>query len=409
MNARKYSLTGSAVLLLMLAGGVQAQSAAQIVKQGNQAYQAGQYDEALKQYQRPLLEGPEDPVIQYNQANCYYKLDDLEQAIHRYRAVAAESRNMDLVARAKFNLGNCYFQQGMKQRDSDLQKAVEAFTTSIQQYREVLKIHPDDPDAAHNIEVIGLIMKDILDQLKKQQEQQKQQQQQQDLAEKIKKLLERQTELAGQTAQLPQNPPDPNQEDFNQLAEQQQILRKDTADVQTEAQQMIQQQEQSQAQAQENGQAVPDPNTAQKMEQNRKILDTVNNELRQATQHQQSAADQLHQTQPQTALDKQNAALENLQKALDAFPKQQQQQQQQEQKDQQEQQNQQQEQQKQQEQQEQQPQEDQQDQQQEPKQPQEEMQAPDATAQQILDEERRRKEDKEKARVGGYRPVERDW
>ncbi|HPY78476.1 MAG TPA: tetratricopeptide repeat protein, partial [Anaerohalosphaeraceae bacterium] len=147
MNARKYSLTGSAVLLLMLAGGVRAQSAAQIVRVGNESYRAGNYDEALKQYQRPLLEGPEDPVIQYNQANCYYKLDDLEQAMNLYRAVAAESRNMDLVARSKFNLGNCYFQQGMKQRDSDLQKAVEAFTTSIQQYREVLKIHPDDPDA----------------------------------------------------------------------------------------------------------------------------------------------------------------------------------------------------------------------------------------------------------------------
>jgi len=393
-----------ALWLLLPAVSLLAQSAAQIVKEGNQSYQAGNYDEALKQYQQPLLEGPEDPVIQYNKANCFYKLDDLEQAMNLYREVSAESKDMELVARAKFNLGNCYFQQGMKQRDSDLQKAVEAFTTSIHQYREVLKIHPDDAEATHNIAVIRLIMKDIVDQLKKQQEQQKQQQQQQDLAEKIKKLLERQTALAQQTGQLPQNPADQKQEDFNQFAEQQKTLRKDTADAQTEAQQMMQQQEQAQAQAQQNGQATPDPNTAQKMEQNRKILETVNSELGQATQHQQSAADQLHQTQPQPALEAENAAIENLKKALDAFPKQQQQQQQQEQKDQQEQE-------KQQEQQQQEQQEKQQEenQQEEQPQPQEEMQAPDATAQQILDEERRRNEEKQKVRIGGYKPVERDW
>ncbi len=404
MSVKRYSLIAMALWLLLPAVSLLAQSAAQIVKEGNQSYQAGNYDEALKQYQQPLLEGPEDPVIQYNKANCFYKLDDLEQAMNLYREVSAESKDMELVARAKFNLGNCYFQQGMKQRDSDLQKAVEAFTTSIHQYREVLKIHPDDAEATHNIAVIRLIMKDIVDQLKKQQEQQKQQQQQQDLAEKIKKLLERQTALAQQTGQLPQNPADQKQEDFNQFAEQQKTLRKDTADAQTEAQQMMQQQEQAQAQAQQNGQATPDPNTAQKMEQNRKILETVNSELGQATQHQQSAADQLHQTQPQPALEAENAAIENLKKALDAFPKQQQQQQQQEQKDQQEQE-------KQQEQQQQEQQEKQQEenQQEEQPQPQEEMQAPDATAQQILDEERRRNEEKQKVRIGGYKPVERDW
>ncbi len=406
MNVKRYSLVGMALWLLMLATSLQAQSAAQIVRKGNESYRAGNFDEALQQYQQPLLEGPDNPVILYNKANCFYKLDDLEQAMNLYRQVSAESKDMDLVARAKFNLGNCYFQQGMKQRDSDLQKAVEAFTTSIHQYREVLKIHPDDAEAAHNIAVIRLIMKDILDQLKKQQEQQKQQQQQQDLAEKIKKLLERQTALAQQTGQLPQNPADQKQEDFNQLAEQQQTLRKDTADAQTEARQMIQQQ--AQAQAQQNGQATPDPNTAQKMEQNRQILETVTQELSLATENQQTASDQLSQTQVKPALEAETAAAENLKKALEAFPKQppqpQQQQQKQQQKQQQEQQKKEQE-----KQQEQQQQEQQENQQQEQPQPQEEMKAPDATAQQILDEERRRNEEKQKERIGGYKPVERDW
>jgi len=79
---------------------------------------------------------------------------------------------MKLVAKAKYNLGNSYFQQGLKQRDSDLQKALDDLKTSIVYWRQVLDIEPENEKSAKNIEVARLIIKDIIDQLNKQKQQQ---------------------------------------------------------------------------------------------------------------------------------------------------------------------------------------------------------------------------------------------
>ena len=79
---------------------------------------------------------------------------------------------MKLVAKAKYNLGNCYFQHGSKQKDSDLQKSLEDLQTSIVCWRSAMEIDPENEKAAKNIEVARLIIKDIIDQLNKQKEQQ---------------------------------------------------------------------------------------------------------------------------------------------------------------------------------------------------------------------------------------------
>jgi tetratricopeptide (TPR) repeat protein len=176
---------------------------------GNRLYEQGNFDEAIKQYDQALIDSPGALEPKFNKANSYYRLDDLEQAIDLYRDVAAESKNMKLVTRAKYNLGNCSFQQGSKQRDSNLKKAVDDMKTAVGHWRGVLDIDPENKKAAKNIEVARLTIKDILDQIKKQQEQQdpnqpqdpNQSQQQQD---------QQQKQL--QQGQDPNQPEDPNQQ-----------------------------------------------------------------------------------------------------------------------------------------------------------------------------------------------------
>ncbi|MHC4361171.1 MAG: tetratricopeptide repeat protein, partial [Planctomycetota bacterium] len=97
--------------------------------QGNQLYGQGKFDEAIKQYDQALIDRPEALEPKFNKASSYYRLDDLGQAMNLYREVAAESKDMKLVTKAKYNLGNCSFQQGSKQRDSNLQKAIEEMET----------------------------------------------------------------------------------------------------------------------------------------------------------------------------------------------------------------------------------------------------------------------------------------
>ncbi|MHC4739365.1 MAG: tetratricopeptide repeat protein [Planctomycetota bacterium] len=190
MNVKKFNITAVLVILL-LTRPVLGSPAQEILREGNKLYAGGNFNEAINKYDESLVESPEALEPKFNKANSYYRLDDLEKAIDLYREVAADSKDMKLVSKAKYNLGNCSFQQGLKQRDSNLQKAIDDLKAAIGDWRGVLDIEPENEKAAKNIEVARLIIKDIIDQMNKQQqqqdpnqpqnqEQQQQQQQQQD-------------------------------------------------------------------------------------------------------------------------------------------------------------------------------------------------------------------------------------
>ncbi|HUV64017.1 MAG TPA: tetratricopeptide repeat protein [Sedimentisphaerales bacterium] len=107
---------------MMAAQAALADSAGVTTSQGNALYKQGNFNEAINKYDQALVDAPQVLEPKFNKANSYYRLDDLGAAIDLYREVAAESKDMNLVAKAKYNLGNSYFQQGSKQKDSNLQK-----------------------------------------------------------------------------------------------------------------------------------------------------------------------------------------------------------------------------------------------------------------------------------------------
>jgi len=243
-----------------------ADSAREALQQGNRLFGDSKYTEAINKYNEALVEQPQALEPKFNKANGYYRMDDLGEAMDLYQEVAAGSKDMALVARAKYNLGDCFFQRGSKQRDSDLQKAIDDMKTSITYWRQVLDIDPKNEKAARNIEVARLTIKDIMDQLKEQQEQQKQQQGQQN---KQDQQNQQQQQQQGQQNQ-PQPKNDPNQpQDPNQAREQQQPEQK------REEQQKNQQEQQM----------VPDT-TAQEI-LDREQQQKKDREIRQRAQYQQ--------------------------------------------------------------------------------------------------------------------------
>lgn len=171
MNAGRHSVVWTIALAVACGPVAVGQTAADLVGSGNALYHQGQYDQAVTQYDKALIENPRLDQARFNKAGAYFRMDDLAKAMDLYNAVSAETRDMDLVKKAKTNLGNAYFQRGLKQRDSDLQKAVDDIKTSIGLWRAVLDLDPDHEKAKRNKEIAGLVLKDILDQMKKQQEQ----------------------------------------------------------------------------------------------------------------------------------------------------------------------------------------------------------------------------------------------
>jgi len=242
-------------LLLAAMTLAQGASARDAVRQGNQLYADGQYSEAINKYNEAEIEQPAAVEPKFNKANSYYRLDDLGRAIDLYRQVAAESRDMTLVSKAKYNLGNCFFQRGSKQRDSNLQKALEEMETSITYWRGVLDIDPQNEKAARNIEVARLTIKDILDQIRQQQQQEQEQQQQ---SQQDQQGDQQEQDQQQQSQSQPQDPNESQDEDQSQQgADPNQDDQQEPADQQ-------QQQDQGRDEQQVRQQAVPDT-TAQEI------------------------------------------------------------------------------------------------------------------------------------------------
>jgi len=197
------------MLFLRLAQSASGESAHSLLREGNKLFAQGNYNEAINKYDQALIEKPDALEPKFNKADSFFRLDDIEKALDLYREVSAESKDMKLVAKAKYNLGNCYFQQGSKQKDSNLQKALEDLRTSIDYWRQVLDIEPNNEKAAKNIEVARLIIKDIIDQLNKQKQQQKQDQQKQ---QQDKPEQQQQPKQDQQSAQQEPNQPQEQQQ-----------------------------------------------------------------------------------------------------------------------------------------------------------------------------------------------------
>ena len=106
---------------------------------GNSAFVKETYDRALNAYQRAERESPDDPVIQYNLGNVWYKKNDFHQAITNYRRALSRA-DKSLRSRIQHNLGNCYYQ--LRQYDK-----------SVLAYKRALEVDDRDKQTKHNLEL----------------------------------------------------------------------------------------------------------------------------------------------------------------------------------------------------------------------------------------------------------------
>jgi Ca-activated chloride channel family protein len=389
VSARRVSLA-ALLAVVFLAQAAFGGSARDAVREGNKLYEQGQFNEAMKGYDEALQDRPEAVVPLFNKADSYYRLEDPNAALGLYKEVATKSRDMGLVAKAKYNAGNCSFELGCKQKDFNLQKAVEYMETAISYWRSVLELEPGNQKAARNIEVARLTIKDIIDQINKQKEQQEKQGQ---AAEKLKELLERQKSLAAKTGATNEGAAsgDITAEEakgaYGEQAKEQGGIRDETRQTAEDL-------------------TAQDPNIAQGSQMQDVVAD-----LDMALASQEKAEEQLYTAEGEPAKESEDKAVEYIENALKALSRGEQNQQGQDQQQQQQEGQQQQQMGQQDPNQPQDPNEGQQnDQEQQGEQMQEEQQqAPDATAQEILDKEKQEREQRQTRQRGGYVPVDKDW
>jgi tetratricopeptide (TPR) repeat protein len=137
MRAR--SGAGIASVLAAVGGVALAASTRSLNEDGNQAYRAARFEDALRAYTEAQVRSPESPEVQYNIGNVFYRQEDYERASEAYRK-ALEGAGSLLRRDAAYNLGNARFQ-------------AQDYAGAAAAYRGALTLDPSDRDAKRNLEI----------------------------------------------------------------------------------------------------------------------------------------------------------------------------------------------------------------------------------------------------------------
>jgi Ca-activated chloride channel family protein len=196
-----------AAALLLAARQAGAESTAGLVSRGNKSYAKEQYDTAIEYYDKASVRSPESAIIAFNTGNAYFRKGDYARARELFGSATLNAKDLSLEAKAWYNTGNCAFREGERQVDSDLEKALGLFQESVQLYTTALEKDPGLLDAAHNIEVARLLIKDLLDRMQKQKEQMERQQGRLEaIADSLRALIGREEQAAERSKRLERAP-----------------------------------------------------------------------------------------------------------------------------------------------------------------------------------------------------------
>ncbi len=139
-------LVSSVVLfsLVLVAGAACSSAAADLIADGTDAYERGDYAEALEAFRRAAADDPARPEPHYNAGIALHQLEEYELAVSQTVRSFPIDDPRD-AAHAYYNLGSHYVLLGQ------LDDAFSAF-------RQSLLLDPNDRDAKYNLELVRQLM-----------------------------------------------------------------------------------------------------------------------------------------------------------------------------------------------------------------------------------------------------------
>jgi Ca-activated chloride channel family protein len=133
----------AAVVALFLLPGIASGSPSSALRE----YNAGQYDNALKEYQRLSQRGTDDPRLYFDAGASAYRAGKLDEAATNFSTVVT-APDLKLQELGYYNLGNTLYHLGEQNPDSD--KKRESWENALKNYDSTLKLNPQDADAKFN-------------------------------------------------------------------------------------------------------------------------------------------------------------------------------------------------------------------------------------------------------------------
>jgi len=166
--SRRVSVIAVAGLWLTGALSARAQTARDLIAQGNEHYQAERYALALKSYEQAAAASPQpSPELLHDLAAAHFKLGDL-QAARDLWVRAKQAGDAALEARTRYNLGNCDYAEALHAAQQNPQLALQRLDEAAAQYRSALQLDPQLTDARANLELAQVLKRQIEEQMQNQ-------------------------------------------------------------------------------------------------------------------------------------------------------------------------------------------------------------------------------------------------
>jgi Ca-activated chloride channel homolog len=203
---RKYSLL-SVLFITCFSFFLKAQTANESIITGNGFYKEAKYDQAASEYRKALSQEPGNSTAKFNLANALYRSKDGSESIEILDTLLKTEKDKKIRSESFYNTGTILSNQYEKTKDADKkintksdvsQNAADVLLQkSIDAYKKVLRINPDDNQARENLQKALLEIKKKKPE-KKQDDKKQQQQPQPQQSKMSRKEVERQLKLLQQ-------------------------------------------------------------------------------------------------------------------------------------------------------------------------------------------------------------------
>ncbi len=205
------------------------------MERGRRAYEAGDYEQALTEFEAALARAPEDPRISLAVGETLFRLERFDEAAREFQRAHNLSEDAGVQAEALYNQGTTLLQGG------DAAKAAELLQRAV-------NLDPSQEDALYNLEAA----------LRLQQQQQQQQQQEQQSDEENDEEKDEEKDEEQQDQQQDQHQQQ-DQDQQNQQEQEQQEQEQQEQEQQQDQEQDQEQEQQQQDQQQEEQDQQPEP------------------------------------------------------------------------------------------------------------------------------------------------------
>jgi Ca-activated chloride channel family protein len=205
----------------------------ELIKQGNEHFDAGRYDEALEAYDQIGAEADDSlvPELLHDRAAAHFKLGQRDEARELW-VRAAGLRDEKFEAAARYNLGNCDYADALQAvQQQNAQGVLELLDRAMRQYRDALQLDPELLPARANLELAAQLKKQIEEAAKQQpqsqpssqpsQQQQQQQSSSQPSSQPSESDQQQQQQGESESQQPQQNEEQPKQPDTQPAPESQ--------------------------------------------------------------------------------------------------------------------------------------------------------------------------------------------